>query len=537
MMRVPRAPPADAPGPHPPPAPRPPALAGNATWRLAAVAARALVGLVSVPIYTRLLGMPQWGLLALFQAATSPLVLLDMGIGSATVKYAAESLGRGDRQGAARVVQTTLAFNLAAGAVGAAALLVSAPWLATAVFSIPPADVARATLGFRLTGLSWGIGVVSATCLGVFAAHQRYGATARLATASMVLSAACGLGVAAATRDVVLVLLAQILVAAAMTAIAFRGAAALLPGIAGVPRWDRAAFRRSLSFGVWQTVAVGGTLLGGWADRYILGALFLPAVVGIYATAYLLYGQLYSAFLEMGEVLFPAVSHLEGQGDLPGARRLALLAGWTLTTGFGIGAAALAAVGGDFLHLWISPEAASAATLTLRLLCAGGIVGMAAIAPFYYLLGIGRTQWDAASATIVGLTIAGVDLVAVPRLGLPGAGIGLLAGVSLRWVIVALVWRSHFRPDFGLGAFAAHVFAPPLVSLGALAALCAAHDLLGRAPGWGWLAAEAAAAGLLAAAVQLAGGELLPGGAQRRRDVFHSFAPLLRRAMGLLSRS
>jgi O-antigen/teichoic acid export membrane protein len=277
---------------------------------------------------------------------------------------------------------------------------------------------------------------------------------------------------------------------------------------------------------------MAGSSLSGWGDRYILGAYFAPAIVGFYSVASLLYTQLYGMFLEMAEVLFPAVSHLEGQGDFAGARRISLLAGWSITNAFGIGAAVLAIVGGDFLHLWISAEAAREASTPLRNLCVAGIVGMAAIAPFYYLLGIGRTRWDAAASTILGTTVVVVGLALIPRYGLAAVGYGLLAGLLARWGILALIWREHFSDDVSLGQFAANVWVP------AVSAVCIAvvgsrlHELARHAVSWRWLAVEAVLVTFAVAAVQLGLGELVPGGAQRRRDVVSSLRPVMVRLVG-----
>jgi O-antigen/teichoic acid export membrane protein len=327
----------------------------------------------------------------------------------------------------------------------------------------------------------------------------------------------------------VAVLAAQAVAAGVMLAVHFAAAASLLPGLAGLPRGDRAALRRSSAFGAWQAVGFLGSLLSGFGDRYVLGAFFAPAVVGFYALAHLLQAQLYGTFLEMGEVLFPAVSHLEGRGDLPAARRLSMLVGWTLTTCFGIVAAVLAVVGGDFLHLWVSPDAARAATATLRIFCVAAILGMAAIAPFFYVLGIGLTRWDAASGILVGGTVVGIGLVLIPRYGLPGVGWGLVVAALLRWTFVLAIWRRHFAVQLGLGAFAAHVLLPPLVSVAALAALTSVHDRLSMAPSWPWLVVETAIALAVVAAIQLLAGEIVPGGPQRRRDVVASIRPILTR--------
>ena len=122
------------------------------------------------------------------------------------------------------------------------------------------------------------------------------------------------------------------------------------------------------------------------------GALLTPAMVGFYAVALTLEGQLYATFHDIGEVLFPAVSHREGTGHLGDARRLSLLGGWALSTAFGAFAAVLATVGGDFLHLWISAETARQGTTALRLLCVAGIGGMG-YRRFAFFNVIGAAGW------------------------------------------------------------------------------------------------------------------------------------------------
>jgi O-antigen/teichoic acid export membrane protein len=506
-------------------------MAANAAWRLAATIARAALGLVAVSLFTRLLGIAQWGLLALFQAAVAPLAVLD-GLGRATVKFVAESLARGDRPGAAAVVRTAFALNLVVGIAGAAGLAVAAPWLAHAVFAIPPTEAARAATGFRVMGLAWFLGVLTSTYSAVLAAHQRYDVAARLATVALFLSTGAGLAVAALGHDVVGVVLAQAVVAGAMLAPYAWAATRLLPEAAAVPRLDAIALRRTAGFWRWEVVGVVGSLMTAWADRYILGGFFGPTLVGYYAVAQVLQAQLYGAFLEMGEVLFPTVSHLEGQGDLGGARRLALLVGWTLASGFGVCAVVLAVIGGDFLRLWVSPEAAAAATWTLRLLCIASILAITSVAPLYYTLGLGKTRWDAAAGVLVGVAVTGLGLALIPRYGLLGVGWGLVGGALARWGLVLAMWRVHFRVEVRLRTFAAQVWAPAVVSVATLLALSWLHDVWVSEPGWPGLILEGGLVLAVAAAVQLGVSELFPGGADRRRNVLSSFRPVVAGFLG-----
>jgi hypothetical protein len=161
---------------------------------------------------------------------------------------------------------------------------------------------------------------------------------------------------------------------------------------------------------------------------------------------------------------------------------------------------------------------------------------MPAIAIFYFLLGIGKTRWDAASAMTVGATVVGVDLLLVPRIGMPGLGWGLIAGVLVRWGFLVLIWRAHFEQEVRFGSFSLQVFAPAAVGVATLVALTGIHDRLGWQVGWGKFLGMLLVYAGVAAAIQIGVAELLPGGSQRRRDVVSSFRPIVEKALGLLPR-
>ncbi len=509
-----------------------PPMAGNVVWRFGATLARFALAFAVVPILTRLLGMEQWGLLAIFQATTAPLYLLDLGMGSATIKLVSEARGRADEEGAVRLVGTTAVFNVSTGILGALAVALAAPWLAGSVFAIPPDQHATAVTGFRLVAINWLFAFTGATFLGALTALQRFDLVAKLGTLVSAAAALGGIVTAFAGGDVVAVLAAQTAVAGAGMVGYFCAAAALLPRLRKLPRWDGASFRRMIAFGAWTFLSSLGTLLGGWSDQYLLAMYFAPAIVGFYAIAQMLQTQVYVAFTDLGEVLFPAVSHRQGQGDLAGARRLALLAGWALTSGFGAAAAVLGTVGGDFLALWISREAADRATVVLRLLCAGGAIGIGAVAPLYYLLGTGRPRPYATATLLTGGAIAATSMALVPRYGLAGAGVGLVVGVLVRSAFLAVVWRSGSGGGASVREIASHLWVPSAVSVASLVALSALHDLIGEARSWPALVLETLAVAIAAGGAQLAVAEAVPGGAQRRRDVVDSFRSVAARLLG-----
>ena len=104
----------------------------------------------------------------------------------------------------------------------------------------------------------------------------------------------------------------------------------------------------------------------------------------------------------------------------------------------------------------------------------------------------------------------------------------------MRWVLFVPLWHSLFRPDVRAREFFLHVCAPPLVSLVLLGTLASGHDAIAHAPGWIPFMLEGFAVLAVVSAVQLAVGEALPGGRERRRDVARSFRPVAIRAWELL---
>jgi len=76
----------------------------------------------------------------------------------------------------------------------------------------------------------------------------------------------------------------------------------------------------------------------------------------------------------------------------------------------------------DFLSLWVSPEFAKQSGLIALLFCASSII-RGAFLPYEALFrGIGRPQYYLIIITLTSLTVLGIGLLLIPKLGLLGAG-------------------------------------------------------------------------------------------------------------------
>jgi O-antigen/teichoic acid export membrane protein len=146
----------------------------NSIWNLAAYLVAIVVGILAIPIYIHMLGLGHYGIVVILNSMLAPIGLLNLSFGEATIKYVAESLGRGDTKTAAAYVRTTLLFNLVGGLIGMVLIAVLAKWLATMVFNIDPADQQVAQAALYWVALGWFVSEISGTYVAIPTALQRY---------------------------------------------------------------------------------------------------------------------------------------------------------------------------------------------------------------------------------------------------------------------------------------------------------------------------------------------------------------------------
>jgi O-antigen/teichoic acid export membrane protein len=84
---------------------------------------------VAVPVIVRGLGVERFGVLVLAWTLLGYLAVFDLGVGRATVRFAAQRLAGRDDAGFRSVVWTSLAVNAALGVLGGVLLALATPLL------------------------------------------------------------------------------------------------------------------------------------------------------------------------------------------------------------------------------------------------------------------------------------------------------------------------------------------------------------------------------------------------------------------------
>lgn len=495
-------------------------MVANSVWNLVAYIAATIIGIASIPLYIRMLGLQHYGLVVILNSILVPIGLLNLSFGEATVKYVAESIGRGDVKQAIVYVRTTLLVNLVGGVLGMVLIASLAHLLSTRFFAIDPADQQLAETAFYWVAASWLVSEISSTYMGVPIALQRYGIVALGNSLGSTLSIVVSLVTLALGGNVLTLMQVRLVWNIVVTVFWALSARALLPNLSLLPGWNRQAFRQSASFGFWQTVASLGSLFGNQSDKFVLGYYLSTAAVGLYNIAFTVELTIYAAIYKLADVIFPAISNLQGRGEDTRAGQLMLRSGWLLSLLTVVGLGSMAVCAHDVLRLYLGIEVADAVAWLLQVLCIAGMLSSGSVSVSQYLMGTGKTQWMAITTIASGLIVLIGGLLLVSRYGLAGIGwTQILAVVLTRPIVHYYLWRAFLRDTIPGRVFFSYLYGP--ATIGVALTLCL--SLLYAQIGWplgmfGLFMLGAICAGMLLGGI-IAVDTLLPGAWQRRADL------------------
>jgi O-antigen/teichoic acid export membrane protein len=491
-------------------------VARNSLWNIGGFIFTVLFSLITIRLYVTRLEADVFGLLMLLRIIITPLNLLDFGSTPAAVKYIAESEGRGDREQTGRYLHTALSFSLMVGGIGALLLVMSADVLVTRVFSIPLTLQNVGRLSIYWIAVRWFIQQATSTFSGVPTALQRYDLTNIGNVASNTLITVGGLvGLYRGGRLLDLIYY-ETIVAALMVCGWIFMVHKLLPDVSLFPRWDWVTFRRMFRFGFWQTIESMGSLFGHEAERFILGVLTSVAAVGFYTVSWNLASRVYSVSYSLGQVLFPMVSTLVGQGRQRESRRVVLLAGWLLTMVSISLLVPLAVLAQELLLVWLGPVYATHSFVVLRLVSISAVGTSAFIVPSFFLMGIGETKWLAFVAIVQGTITIAFSLILIPRFGLEGAAWGVVVASGTHLVVLLMMWKRFFREDVSFKVYLSSYF--PNVAVGIILTIIFSivWDSIGGQAGLGLAGLYGAGLFFLALTFMLSISRLTPGWADRQ---------------------
>jgi O-antigen/teichoic acid export membrane protein len=428
------------------------------------------LALVTVPAVIRGFGVERYGVLATAGVVLAYFALLDLGLGRASTRFLARSLGEGAGHETAETFWTVTWLAAAIGlAAGALLFSVAAP-LARQVLRVPPALVADSEAAFRGLALAAPFVVLLPALLGALEARRRFDLVAAISVPTAALGLLAPLAVLPWTTRLVWVVVAIAAVQAAACAVTLAVCLGVLPGVRRTPRLRLAVVGDLLGYGRWVAVSnVVGPLMVN-ADRLVIGAVMSVRAVSYYAAPFDLVSRMSLVPASVMRALFPLFS-ADRSADVRDARRLAVDGARAIALVMGPAALLVVALAPDVLRLWLGSEFAAQSAASLQLLAVGVTVNALAMVPFWLLQGLGRPDVCAKFHLVELVIYVPMLFVLLRWQGIAGAAAAWTIRVALDGGLLLVAARRLV----GAGEYASRVTRLKLFGLALAAALVLAR--------------------------------------------------------------
>ena len=396
----------------------------NASFSTAEYVLRALVLLVSTPIFFRVLGAELFGIWILVNTIMGFSGLFKFGMGQATVKYVSQYRATGDIPALVRVIRTTLTMYLGLGMVGGLLIYLLAPWFVSSAFKIGEEQREIAKLCLMAAGLGYPVVLLQDALEAVYRGYERFDLLSVVNFSFVLVSN--GVRIAMVLLGVALpwIVLATVAIMLAFCLIRMLHLRHKFGAhLNFLPAKDLSDQKEVFSYGLfaWLTSVLG--IIRQRGDVLIISALLGPAALPPYTIGLRLLEQTHALLAKASQFLFPAFSRLHSQGDVEGLRRQYDKATSIITVLASAMIVPIFMFSGPILTFWISAEFSATATPILQVMALRFAVYPLSIVNAYILQGAGKVKAMTAVMFINTLLVFGAMLLLIPAYGLVGAAL------------------------------------------------------------------------------------------------------------------
>jgi len=422
---------------------KPQSLIGSATWNIFFTIWTTGVTFFLTPFLIASLGTNHYGLFVLLMSIGGFMVVMELGLGEATLRYVAYYYSRNNLEGINRVVGATFTVYLLTGLCGWALVFFGSKWV-IGFFAISQADKELSINLLRLTGINVGISFIFGAFSTIPQALQRYDIKTKIAIAQSVFQVSgivvlllSGFGI---YELVIWIIITSLFIQAVHVIVAKR----LIPNIRLRPSPSKEGLKEVFGYSIFAFITNILGIIWGHADRLLLGSFIGPAAVGYLAVPQQLSFRGTGAVASAGAALFPKFSASE---DRQHRQRLFLDSTWLLLCATVIIFVPLTVLFPDFLRLWINPEFARQSAWVGQVIAFSCIV-RGAFVPYAELFkGLGKPQYLTILFFATSMTGLSLNLILIPKFGLAGAGYCYLATISWGFLAIIFAWKRVLCMD------------------------------------------------------------------------------------------
>ena len=472
-------------------------LARNVSTRYAAIFVDGAIGLVLLPFNVSHLGRAAYGLLTLTTSVTWFFGVLDLGYGSALVKFIAQYRAKRDRTALNEIVSTVGVVFAGLGLLCFGVMAVVA-WRVGSLFNLDPGDVRTAQYLLLIVGAYLSLRFPLAIFGAVVNGFQRYYFNNIVSISTSVIVAAVNVGVLSAGHGLVTLVAATTAVRVLTLGIFTWNAYRAFPGLrVRASMFRRERLREVSGFSVYMFVLDCAAKVNYSSDTMVIGAMLNTTAIAVWAVGQRLSVLAQQLTGQLNDALFPNVvdSHA---GERHDRLQLILLHGTKLSLALAAPMClGLMAVAGPLILSWVGPQF-SGGILPAQILLTIVLIRISTASANLILKGTGGHKLLAYTNSVTAVVNVLLSVALARPLGLVGIALGTLVPVSAStlfvfypaacrrvglpiqrplvesvwppmWpalIMTALLWAGRELPPGGLFGVALHLFVGGLVYVG-----------------------------------------------------------------------
>jgi O-antigen/teichoic acid export membrane protein len=430
----------------------------------------AAIGFFLMPFLVHQLDNTLYGIWVLIISLTGYGVLLDFGIRSSIVKYAAQYHATDDRVSLNSVFSTGLAIYLVTGIILMLTALVFAQFLPR-FFNIVPQHMHEAKLAFLFISFSLALKFPAGVFEGFLCGIQRYDITNGISIFGAVLKAIAiviflGAGYRLAALGLI-VMMTDIVANVLMVFFCFKYLPFLRPALKSV---NRKMFKNIYRYGLYSFIIIIATKLIYESDAIIIGA-FLPAqAITFYAIANNLIRYLRQISYGFGNVFSPAASEFDARNEHSRIQQL-LTYGTKYSLLFILPVAfTLIFLGREFISIWMGSGYARESGDVLIVLTISQMIAMSQFSSGSILYGLNKHNYLAFFLFFEAIAKLVLSIGLIGKYGI----IGVAWGTAIPEIAVYLFlipWYITKAVKFSLITYLREAFYPPFLNIISFAGL------------------------------------------------------------------
>ena len=420
---------------------RRPSLKLNAISNWATLGVNIVVGFLLTPFVITHLGKTGYGIWTLIGSFIGYYGLLNLGVGSAIMRYIARYAGQGDEKSLNETASTAMAMFSCTGVLAIAASFLLASPLAR-FFQVSPEHLN----GFRYTvwiiGLATGLGFPGGVFGAIVTAHERYVAVNFAGIATTLVRAG--------------LVICLLLSGAGLVGVAFATLGSQLLGLAAnfllcrhLTPWVRVrlafanlrVLRMLIVYGGVTTVIVIADIMRINLDRFIIGKMVGVADVGVYGIAALIIRYMTQLIASGMGVLTPRFATLDGAKERAKLQSL-FLRSLSVSALLAFGASMLAIIfGGRFITWWVGKEFAGAIPV-LWIIATAYAFALSQNPAIGLMFGLKKHHYYAIATIIEAVANVVLSILLAPKYGIVGVALGTMIPMLIIKILVMPVYMS-----------------------------------------------------------------------------------------------